>query len=515
MSLSQPPLRAFRIGYYAGLTHYLLSLYWLLLIPLPAHAVAAWLAVSAVLALYTGAWTWFCSWTFRTLGTRNKSKRAEQELGAPSKLNWPAQVLWPLACACAWVAMEMGIAHLFTGFPWNLLGASQYKFLPLIQLASVTGIYGISFIVVWVSVAIGLAALRLRSSLHFDLVRPLALPLVVLLGVLGFGVHQLVSSQPAERELLVALVQPSIPQLLIWDEKEKLNRFNILVALSQQAITAHPDLLVWPEAALPNLLTRFNPLTYSAVTNLVLPNRLWMILGGNDAEPKKTSSDESAADFFNSAFLVEPSGQLVGRYHKQRLVMFGEYMPLARWFPFLKYLRAINGGFTPGDRPVPFELRELNVKTSVLICFEDIFPHLARKSAASDTDFLLNLTNDGWFRESAAQWQHAASALFRAIENGCPLVRCTNNGLTCWIDSRGRMHEVYFPGSHDIYRGGVKFARLPLRAPGSKHPLTFYNRHGDWFGWSCIFLTALILVKRAAAARRTDRRLPTSTIAKS
>ena len=132
----------------------------------------------------------------------------------------------------------------------------------------------------------------------------------------------------------------------------------------------------------------------------------------------------------------------MARYIKRKLVIFGEYVPLADWLPFLKYLTPIQGGFTPGRRPVSFPLPGLRAKTSVLICFEDIFPHLVREHVDDDTDFLVNLTNNGWFGESAAQWQHAANAVFRAVENGLPLVRCANNGLTCWVDATMYIHGM-------------------------------------------------------------------------
>ena len=140
---------------------------------------------------------------------------------------------------------------------------------------------------------------------------------------------------------------------------------------------------------------------------------------------------------------------------------------------------------------MPFSIPELGVKVSVLICFEDIFPHLGREYAEPDTDFLLNLTNNGWFGESAAQWQHAANAVFRAVENRIPLVRCANNGLTCWVDTLGGMHDAYFANTTDVYGAGFKTVQAPLLAPGEKRELTFYTRHGDWFGWTCFGLTAL------------------------
>jgi apolipoprotein N-acyltransferase len=144
----------------------------------------------------------------------------------------------------------------------------------------------------------------------------------------------------------------------------------------------------------------------------------------------------------------------------------------------------------------------LRCKTSVLICFEDVFPHLARRHVDDDTDFLLNLTNNGWFGESAAQWQHAASAVFRAIENGRPLVRCANNGLTCWVDGRGRVHDTYFEGTQDIYGAGYKLVAVPLlRGTPSR---TFYRTYGDVFGWLCVGVSSLLIA--ASFLRRKGSR---------
>ena len=136
------------------------------------------------------------------------------------------------------------------------------------------------------------------------------------------------------------------------------------------------------------------------------------------------------------------------------------------------------------------------VKTATLICYEDVFPHFVREYADDEMDFLVNLTNDGWFGEGAEQWQHAASAVFRSVENGLPLVRCCNNGLTCWIDSRGRLREILRDQTGGVYGAGVMTARIPTLAPGEKRPRTFYNEHGDWFGWLCVAVAALLLLSR-------------------
>jgi apolipoprotein N-acyltransferase len=230
---------------------------------------------------------------------------------------------------------------------------------------------------------------------------------------------------------------------------------------------------------------------------LLASHPAWLIFCGDSAEPLPSGQ---TADF-NSSFLVSPAGAAEAVYHKRRLVIFGEYIPLLRWLPFLKWLTPIGEGFTPGQRAVQFNLTNLPAKTSVLICFEDMFPQEARDHVEGDTDFLINLTNDGWFGDGAEQKQQATGALFRAIENGLPLVRCCNNGLTCWIDPQGRIREIENAGG-SIYGPGFITPQIPLRGPGPRAP-TIYNRFGDWFGWGCCALSSvafLLAFRRSGAA---------------
>ncbi len=487
--------QAFRLGFVAGLAHFLSSLYWLLLIPCPWAPILGWLALSAYLALYLGCWVWL-AWR---LAPRRASE-APQSDGSPlwlqplAGIGWSQRLAWTLGCAALWVALEMIRARFLSGFPWNLLGVSQFRILLVTQVASVTGVYGISFLMVWVSLSLCCALVRLagRPTYRWAWLSEVILPVIVLYAVLMFGSHELTSRPRETRTLKMALVQPSIPQTLIWDQNENTNRFRQLIRLSELALATKPDVLVWPEAAVPNLL-RFDPeLTYPAVTNLVRTHKVWLILGADDAAPHVPARRTNDYDFFNSSFLVSPDGELRAIYRKQNLVIFGEYVPLAKWLPFLKWFTPIEGGFTAGTHPVPFPMPSLGAETSVLICFEDVFPQLARHYVTRATDFLLNLTNDGWFDESAAQWQHAANASFRAVENGVALVHCTNNGLTCWIDAHGRLYPSYFGSAQDIYGAGYAAIEVPLRGP-DRQP-TFYNRHGDWFGWTCVGVAGLLVV---------------------
>ncbi len=468
---------AFRLGLLAGFTQHLISLSWLLHIPVKFYPILGWLVLAGYLALYPAAWVWACG----KVGGRRTEAGSE---------NWLARKGFALFCAAAWVALEMIGARIFTGFPWNMLGVSQRQnLLPLVQIAAWTGVSGVSFLIVWFSVSLlhALEALVRQPAERHVWLKEIALPMLVLTVVYAGGLHRIRSASPPDRSLRIALVQPSIPQTMIWNPADAGARFEELLRLTAAALTNQPDLIIWPEAAVPKML-RDDPDLQQAVTQLVRSNRVWMILGSDDFGFRGTN-----VLFYNSAFLVNPRGELAASYAKRRLVLFGEYVPFLDWLPFIKYFTPITGGFTAGEHPVPFDLHELGVKTSVLICFEDIFPPSAREHAAGEIDFLMNITNDGWFGDSGMQWQHAANAAFRAVENDRPLVRCANNGLSCWIDRFGAMHNVEFPDGPDLHRAGFKIVTVPLPARAASPARTFYHRHGDWFGWACVALSGLVL----------------------
>jgi apolipoprotein N-acyltransferase len=501
LTLGQRPGVAFRLGYLAGLACYLGSLHWLLYNPFPVGAAAGWLALSAYLALYPATWVWFCG----RLSPRGAAapNPANGEVPLPAAplagftigsligASWGARARWACVCAVSWVAWEMIVGRLFSGFPWNPLGASQSGLTPLIQVAAVTGVYGVSFLVAWFSVALMLAGLRLirEPGRRWVCMSEMVLPMLAVALAMAWGFRRIQSAPAESRSLKVALVQPSIPQVLIWDHHEDSNRFAQVMELSRLALAGKPDLLVWPEAAMPS----FTEENYQALTNLVATHHAWLVFGADDFERRAGTTDPDDGDAFNAAFLLNREGRYVSRYRKQQLVIFGEYVPLARWLPFLKHLTPVGVGFAEGAGPVEFTLADGRATASVLICFEDVFPHLGRRNVTADTDFLLNLTNDGWFGESAAHWQQAVTAVFRAVENGVPLVRCTNNGLTCWIDGFGRLRQILATEGGSVYGPGFMAFELPLPPEGVRAERTFYHRHGDWFAWSCVALVFIAL----------------------
>ena len=522
----------FRVGYLAGLTFWLASLYWLLLMPAPVYSVVlAWLSLSAFISLYFGAWAWLTA-----PGPPRINGLMDKWIGAaphqsnhpsiqPSSLlaaSWAGRTLWALGGAAAWVALEMIRARLLGGFPWSFLGASQYQLVPLLQIAAFTGVYGLSFLVVWFSLALFSAGWMIARQPAKRLVwQAEILPPMLAVGLCYMGGFFATNSGvPSEKFLRVTAIQPSVPQTLIWSASDDARRFKDLLDLSHHALTNQSppsDLLVWPESAVPAI----DDPTYLAINDFVRSNHVWLILNGDDVEIHPLMTN-----FFNAAFIIGPDGVWRQVYHKRQLVIFGEYVPLANWLPFLKWLTPITGGSAPGDKPVTFELdrpspprrageieilrpgsdsgESTTVKCAPLICFEDTFPGAARDSAQEDEDFLVNLTNDGWFGDSAEQRQHLANAVFRAIENGLPLLRCANNGVTCLISRHGRLEQVFHDPQNTEYGPGALTVDIPLLAPAQKSAPTYYNRHGDRFGWTCVALTLFMLV-RPLLARRLRR----------
>jgi apolipoprotein N-acyltransferase len=490
---------AFRAGYVSGLAFWIASLYWLCYNPYGLFPILGWFALSAYLALFSGAWVWLVT-NFKFAAS-----------------NWSGRLLWTFGGAAAWVAVEMLRARLLGGFPWIFLGVSQYKLVPLIQIASVTGVYGVSFLVAWFSLALFCAAQMIyrhpakRHIWQAEIVLPL---LVVIFCFVG-GFFAMNRGSATEDFLRVTLVQPNIPQTAIWNPGVDENYFQAFLAQNELALTNPTDLLVWPESAVPEMSVD----NVHLISALARAHHVWLILNGEDLTTSPTTTN-----YFNAAFLVNPQGLLTAVYHKQKLVMFGEYIPFVRWLPFLEWFDSIGTGWTPGDKAVTFPITGLNAsadvptniiylgspngswehsphraKTSTLICFEDTFPGVARAAAQDNLDFFVNLTNDGWFGHSSEQWQHLANAVFRAVENGIPLLRCANNGVTCCIDGHGRITDLFRDAHGSEYGQGVLTVKIPLLPATDKSAPTFYNVHGDWFGWACVILTAAIAGRKMIA----------------
>ena len=474
-----PPRRAFTLGFLAGLVFWLLNVAWL------RHVThAGWITLAAYNALYVACFAVIAAWWLRRFGAGRLV----------------INLLFLLVASACWVALEYLRSTLFTGFPWNTLAISQYAVDPLRQLATWSGVYGLSGLIVLFNAGIAVTLLRYRErgfragrSSHPELM----LAFLTLAVAFSWGVMQYQTITPLHTPLRVGLVQTNIPQPDKWSEDTIDTIFERLRSLTLGIHEAGgADLVVWPETALPEDLWYSEP-CYNLVMDMA---RLGtpLLVGSMDSR----YPENEAPIYFNSSFLFDGAGELLGAYDKQHLVIFGEYVPLEDVLPFAQAMTPIEASFTPGPTNTVFRLPQPEVPFSVLICFEDTLPHLSRKAVREGARLLINQTNDAWFERSSAPRQHMAHCVFRCVENRVPAVRCANTGITCYIDDLGEVRDVLDDGAGDTFVSG--FIVPWVLVPSDRSPQTFYTRHGDVFARSCLGVTGLLLLTMVLLRRKPE-----------
>ncbi|HOW98354.1 MAG TPA: apolipoprotein N-acyltransferase [Kiritimatiellia bacterium] len=393
-----------------------------------------------------------------------------------------------LLLAATWTGAEYLRATLFTGWPWNPLGATQYANLPLIQLARGGGVYAVSALVVWVNAALALTILRYLDVRGHWGRRPhpeLMLGFLAVALAVVYGWRSVRADRAEGLPLRVAVIQPNIPQDEKWTAEKFEMIYGRLRTLTEQALrVGGSDLVVWPETAVPDDI-RDSEASYGLAVEMVT-NGAPLLVGSMDTE----WLDEGPR-YYNSSFLFDTNGMIVKGYDKRHLVIFGEYVPLQPFLPFVRALTPIQASFSPGHTSTVFRLDRPDVPFSALICFEDTVAPLAAESVRNGARVLFNQTNDAWFDPGWAPKQHMIQCVFRSVENAVPSVRCANTGISCFIDRRGRVHDVLDDGNGFTRVMGIRAAEV--RVPPEDMPLTFYTRHGDLFAQACAGFGALAL----------------------
>lgn len=375
-----------------------------------------------------------------------------------------------------WVLLEYLRAHLFTGFPWALLGYSQYLNLPAIQIADIGGAWVVSFLIMFVNAAIveiiWSGANRLWTRLKITVIS------LVLVLFLTFGYGYLCLSRkapaPATAPVRISVIQGNIPQELKWDKDAQDMIMRKYSGLTLQAAKDNPDLVVWPEAAVPGILGEDDPL-YEEIFSLAREIKIPLLVGAVVKDKE---------DYFGSALLINSSGEITRRYDKLHLVPFGEYIPLKKLFPFLATVVPI-GEMKKGKEYTIFSLKTLNF--AVLDCFEDVFPELAREFIRHGADFLVNITNDAWYKETSAPYQHLQASVLRAVENQAYLARAANTGVSGFIAPSGKIISlVRDKNGENIFVNGYLTQSISV----NRRPLSFYTRYGDIFIYLLIVIMA-------------------------
>ena len=482
------PWRRVAIGYLFGYAYFAVNLFWLNTI-----GFAAGFLLALICACFPLAWYLFAAELLRRLPGGTVRTRANP--ATPRKL-WElpplSQCVWTLAVAAAWVAQEWVRSWIFTGFSWNQLGVSQWSQTTLLPLATVTGVYGISFLIVAGNVALFASWARITRA--FSGVRGgISWPMLMVL-LLFVPVILLLRNQPPPPSLRdaaalrAAVAQGCIPQCREWRQEQLDDSLAAYTTLSRFAAGQQPDLIVWPETAIPAGFS--NPQYAAARAKLVADIKIPLLIGCVDYRPAVAKPDpynESDWLTFNSALLLDQDGKRLQSYDKTHPVPFGEYTPFAKYLPWLEKWIGMGRGLTAGREFTIFNLPG-GVKAGTMICYEDAYPGIARQFTLRGADLLITLTNDAWYAESAGSRQHLLHAVCRAVENRRPLLRAGNNSDSCLITPKGKIENLLTdPVTGHRFVRGVRVYEITV---WHNQPLTFYARHGDLFAQLCAACTA-------------------------
>ena len=476
------PSEGFREGFAAGLVFYLASIWWVINTMyhyggLPVSvSIGLLVALAAYLALYFGAFGLAFCLVRRRLGS------------AAALLSAPA----------VWVSLELLRNYMISGFPWNLLGYSQHASLPVIQFADITGVYGVSALVVLVNAGITQLLLFIknrrgaiycvrngrdesrpyngkeRATLFLSLAVP-ALAVAAMASAFVYGSYRLDHMPKPSGSLKAALVQGNIEQFHKWDPAFQGEVFDTYKRLTAQAAKDRPGIIIWPETATPFYFQdkEMNP----ELLQEAKASGTYLLTGS------PTLLDDCGRYMeYNSAYLLTPEGTEAGRYDKMHLVPFGEYVPLKKLLPFVSRMVTSIGDFGHGTQYRVLDTGHGAFGTA--ICFEVIFPELVRHLALNGADFLVTITNDAWFGDSAAPYQHFDMAVFRAVENRRALLRVANTGITGIILPSGQVAS-----RTGLFREAVLTGAIPL-----VREKTFYTLHGDVFAYACAVVSIIILM---------------------
>lgn len=513
--------RAFLYGFVWGYFWHLGSFFWLreILFPIP-------FAMAAVLGIFNGIFAMFIPFLFKYL----LMPRASLLLEAEKRNAFPAfsplsQILFSLAAATLWTVLEYIRSHIFTGLPWNLLGASQWKMFTIIQIADLTGVYGITFLIVLVNASLFPVLLFLvgcfvpaRSPLRTAFPMPcpraglaegekpvpqrpvallLALALVAASGSYSIRVLRKYGWLEETDTLYAGVVQPDLSQRRHGGEASTREALAVCVALSEELFLPgkkKPHVVIWPESAVPcpfNANLEMSTLLRGELLRLIRTNHVPFLFGGIrlDTDPGKQK-----LLFYNSALLWE-EGNILSSFDKVHIVPFGEFVPLGDRFPVLNRIVGMGRNLSRGKHFQPLKLPN-GARAGVSICYEDVFPYVSCNHVLNGANMLLTITNDAWYPASNEPAQHFANSVFRAVECRLPFLRVGNMDYSCVITPAGRVSYAFAKdakGRFDPSFRGRKSGVFPVPVPRKYEP-TFYVKYGDVFSGICTLLLLFLLV---------------------
>jgi apolipoprotein N-acyltransferase len=461
------PVQGFLLGYVCGILWYAGTCYW---IYDTMRLYGGLSAPMAVLVLFL-----FCCYLGLYHGLFGLLMGA---LAGSSRGYRPALISAPFV----WVAVELARTRV-TGFPWLLLGTAQVDNASLCRISTWTGVYGVSFEIVLVNVALAAAFLIQKEKRGAMLTAALAAAAVLQAG-------RLIEPPTASADHKALLVQENIPVAANWTPAYFQQTLGELIDLTEKSLAKEPsakiDLVVWPESPAPFFTNDAH--FRDALSDMAQQTKAWTVAGSIGTTSPRTAN----LPIFNSASLISSNGNWTARYDKVHLVPFGEYLPFPSLFSFAGGLTQEVGEFQHGASRTPLDAGE--ERLGVFICYESIFPGEVRQFADKGAQVLVNISNDGWYGDSGAYAQHLNQTRMRAIENDRWLLSATDTGVTASIDPWGRV-VTRIPRKE----------RVALLAPYALTSVTtFYSRHGDWFAYACAIISLAALIARFAYPKNRE-----------
>ena len=385
-----------------------------------------------------------------------------------------------IAAPAIWTALELARTYIFSGFPWALLGYSQYPFLPVIQISDITGVYGVSFLIVFANASLSELLFQRRRYV------PAIVAACVIVLVIVYGYVRLqADEQPGGFN--ISVVQGNIEQDKKWDPAYQQQTIAVYKRLTLQALTQHPDLVVWPETSTPFYFDGQDPRERKMSADLrefVKANKVPLLFGSPTYEIRQPRN----VLLRNSAFLLDGNGALAAKYDKFHLVPFGEYIPFKSVLFFVEKMVQAIGDFATGTDYTVMAVKNGSaspgeMRLSTVICYEIIFPDLVRQFVGRGAGIVTTITNDAWFGKTSAPYQHFSMAVFRAVENRVPVARAANTGVSGFVDSKGRVLAV-----SNIFTEA--YVTRTLKPGGTR---TFYTKFGDVFSYLCCIISVIVL----------------------
>jgi apolipoprotein N-acyltransferase len=465
---------------------------WLILLSWLRHVTwLGWILLGPLVGAWVGVWYLAVGWTMPRILGRAIPVRLTAQLGL----------------AGLWVVIEWSRTWLLGGFPWLTLAASQWQRTAILQIASYTGAYGVSFVLITMNIGFAAYAHRLFHEEVASILRKRSqeflLALFLLLACLCVMMQETVNRRAFTRPLArVAFVQPDTPQDEKWDPAKANAVVQAMQNLTLAAGASQPDLILWSEAPL-SWPVNSDPGVKALVESLATRTNASLLLGSITVTDPGTAAEK----WSNSAFVVSPgSGLHPVYYSKRHLVPFGEYVPLQPLFGWITKFVPLSGNAIRGTDPAPLlvSLPRGAAAFGVLICYEDLFPQLARDSVLAGADVLAVLTNEAWYGEEGAAYQDAAHSVLRAVETRRPVLRCGNAGWSGWIDEYGGIRDVLADQNGSVYLRGTTTTNVThdTRWVGVQ---SFYVQHGDWF----VLVSALLALGGWALLRFSAPAAPT------